>query len=254
MSPTRSHTGPWTEIRPGARAHHTHPSNRAHAPPTTQPHQPGRPRLPSVPAQIREGPSVAPRPAEARGCPLAGAALSLSGPMRQRTAADRVWDNRLRTRVFGALPSMKRLQGCGARRTKVGSDAKRAKLWPSPGDAPSWEDSARRPDFSECPEGVWDSRGRDGSTTRPRRSGRVADAADGPQPPLVASLLPLAVRAGALAFAGLAVRRVGRDSGRGPAAAVRARPERVRAPPRPALPTAMRHDTGLAPTLGVASR
>jgi hypothetical protein len=70
-----------------------------------------------------EGPSVAPRPAEARGCPLAGAALSLSCPMRQRTVADRVWDTRLRTRVFGALPSMKRLQGWGARRTRVGSDA-----------------------------------------------------------------------------------------------------------------------------------
>jgi hypothetical protein len=92
---------------------------------------------------------------------------------------------------------------------------------------------------------VWDSPGRDGSTTRPRRSGRVVHAADGPQPPFVASLLPLAVRAGALAFGGLAVRRVGPDSGRGPAAAVRARPERVRAPPRPALPTAMRHETGL---------
>jgi hypothetical protein len=35
MSPTRSHAGPWTEIRLGARAHHTHTSNRAHAPPTT---------------------------------------------------------------------------------------------------------------------------------------------------------------------------------------------------------------------------
>ena len=34
MSPTRSHPGPWTEIRPGARAHHTRPSDRAHAPPT----------------------------------------------------------------------------------------------------------------------------------------------------------------------------------------------------------------------------
>jgi hypothetical protein len=40
---------------------------------------------------------------------------------------------------------------------------------------------------------------------RPHRSGRVVGAADGPQPPHVAaSLLPLAVRAGALAFAGLA--------------------------------------------------
>jgi hypothetical protein len=35
MSPTRSHPGPWTEIRPGARAHHTRTSDRAHAPPTT---------------------------------------------------------------------------------------------------------------------------------------------------------------------------------------------------------------------------
>jgi hypothetical protein len=34
MSPTRRHPGPWTEIRPGARAHHTRPSDRAHAPPT----------------------------------------------------------------------------------------------------------------------------------------------------------------------------------------------------------------------------
>jgi hypothetical protein len=42
---------------------------------------------------------------------------------------------------------------------------------------------------------VWDSPGRDGATTRPHRSGRVIDAADGRQPPLVASLLPLAVRA-----------------------------------------------------------
>jgi hypothetical protein len=35
MSPTRSQPGPWTEIRPGARAHHTHTSDRAHAPPAT---------------------------------------------------------------------------------------------------------------------------------------------------------------------------------------------------------------------------
>jgi hypothetical protein len=35
MSPTRRPAGSWTEIRPGARAHHTRPSNRAHAPPTT---------------------------------------------------------------------------------------------------------------------------------------------------------------------------------------------------------------------------
>jgi hypothetical protein len=35
MSPTRSHPGPWTEIRPGARAHHIRTSDRAHAPPAT---------------------------------------------------------------------------------------------------------------------------------------------------------------------------------------------------------------------------
>jgi hypothetical protein len=35
MSPARSHPGPRTEIRPGARAHHTHTNDRAHAPPTT---------------------------------------------------------------------------------------------------------------------------------------------------------------------------------------------------------------------------
>jgi hypothetical protein len=34
MSPARSQPGSWTEIRLGA-AHHTHTSNRAHAPPTT---------------------------------------------------------------------------------------------------------------------------------------------------------------------------------------------------------------------------
>ena len=33
MSPTRSHPGPWTEIRPGARAHHPRTTDRAHAPP-----------------------------------------------------------------------------------------------------------------------------------------------------------------------------------------------------------------------------
>jgi hypothetical protein len=34
MSPARSHPGPRTEIRPGARAHHTPTSDRAHAPPS----------------------------------------------------------------------------------------------------------------------------------------------------------------------------------------------------------------------------
>jgi hypothetical protein len=35
MSPARSHPGPRTEIRPGARAHHPRTSDRAHAPPAT---------------------------------------------------------------------------------------------------------------------------------------------------------------------------------------------------------------------------
>ena len=35
MSPTRRPAGSWTEIRLGARAHHIHTSNRAHAPPAT---------------------------------------------------------------------------------------------------------------------------------------------------------------------------------------------------------------------------
>jgi hypothetical protein len=35
MSPTRRPAGSWTEIRPGARAHHTRTSDRAHAPPAT---------------------------------------------------------------------------------------------------------------------------------------------------------------------------------------------------------------------------
>jgi hypothetical protein len=41
MSPTRRHPGPWTEIRLGARAHHTRTSYRAHAPP----HRPNFPHI-----------------------------------------------------------------------------------------------------------------------------------------------------------------------------------------------------------------
>ena len=33
MSPTRRPAGSWTEIRLGARAHHTRPNAHAHAPP-----------------------------------------------------------------------------------------------------------------------------------------------------------------------------------------------------------------------------
>jgi hypothetical protein len=91
-------------------------------------------------------------------------------------------------------PPMKRLHRWGCR-TRSGM-TRGAKLWPSPGDAPFWEDSTRRPDSASALRvGCGTHRGRDGPTTRPHRSGRVADAADGPQPPLVASLLPLAVRA-----------------------------------------------------------
>lgn len=111
-----------------------------------------------------------------------------------------------------------------------------------PGDAPCWEDSARRPGFSERPEGVlWDSPGRDGSTTPPHRSGRVVDAADGPQSPLVASLLPLAVRAGALALAGVegppycTARSSGRRRSVDDPAAPRFRPWRCRRSIRAAL-------------------
>jgi hypothetical protein len=56
MSPTRSNPGPWTEIRLGARAHHTHTSNRAHAPPannTINHTNPDAALDEAVPAQIR---------------------------------------------------------------------------------------------------------------------------------------------------------------------------------------------------------
>jgi hypothetical protein len=85
-----------------------------------------------------------------RGQPLARPGYpSLSGlpPMVQPAATTRVRSNRPRTSRRGALPPMKRVQGVQgmgtARRTKVACDAKRAKPWPSPGDAPSWEESAR---------------------------------------------------------------------------------------------------------------
>ena len=44
MSPTRNHPGSWTEIRLGARAHHTTPRpDRAHSPPKNQAVQPSNP-------------------------------------------------------------------------------------------------------------------------------------------------------------------------------------------------------------------
>jgi hypothetical protein len=66
------------------------------------------------------------------------------------------------------------------------------------------------PRFSERPEGGCGTRPAGMVLQRVRTAqGRVVDAADGPQPPLVASLLPLAMRAGAPAFAGLAGIRKG---------------------------------------------
>ena len=43
MSPARSHTGAWTEVRLGARAHTIQTSNRAHAPPPTSKSNPDNP-------------------------------------------------------------------------------------------------------------------------------------------------------------------------------------------------------------------
>jgi hypothetical protein len=122
---------------------------------------------------------------------------SRSGRSKCTTAAQSA--SRRRARM---VPTSEARSRMGARRTKVGCDAKRAKLWPSPDDAPSWEDSARRPNSASALRVGVGSPGRGGSTTRPHHSGRAVDAADGPQPPLVASLLPPPVRAGAHAFAG----------------------------------------------------
>ena len=93
-----------------------------------------------------------------RGQPLARPGYpSLSGlpPMVQRAATTRVRSNRPRTSRRGGVATNEarsgRVQGMGtARRTKVACDAKRAKPWPSPGDAPSWEESARRPDSASA--------------------------------------------------------------------------------------------------------
>jgi hypothetical protein len=66
------------------------------------------------------------------------------------------------------------------------------------------------PRFSERPEGGCGTRPAGMVLQRVRTvQGWVVDVTDGPQPPPVASLLPLAVRAGAPAFAGLAGIRKG---------------------------------------------
>jgi hypothetical protein len=115
-----------------------------------------------------------------------------------------------------------------------------AKLRPSPGGAPSWEDSARRPEFSEALR-VGCGTHRAGMALQRLRPGQgwVVETAEGARPPLVASLLPLAW--------GLARPRSPGPPGVGkaPAAAVRARPEGVRGRRVWSLPTATRHDTAL---------
>jgi hypothetical protein len=61
MSPTRSHPGPWTEIRPGARAHRIPTSDRAHAPPHPRNFNhvnPDAALAGGVPAQIRSSASL----------------------------------------------------------------------------------------------------------------------------------------------------------------------------------------------------
>jgi hypothetical protein len=139
---------------------------------------------------------------------------SVSGlpPMVQRAATTRVRSNGPQTSRRGALSPMKarsgRVQGMGAaRRTKVACDGGHPR--PSPGDAPSWEESARRPDSASALRvGVGLARP-GGPTTHPPRSGFGSRRRRWTATPLVASLLPLAVRAGAPAFAGLAGIRKG---------------------------------------------
>jgi hypothetical protein len=70
---------------------------------------------------------------------------SRSGRSKCTTAAPSA--SRRRARM---VPTSEARSRMGARRTKVGCDAKRAKLWPSPDDAPSWEDSARRPNSASA--------------------------------------------------------------------------------------------------------
>ena len=133
------------------------------------------------------------------GRPLYSPSMSYP-PTVQRAAARKVGSNSPAPWCRGALPPMKRVQRWGPAARREG-----AKPRPSPGDAPSWEDSARRPDSASALR-VGVGLARPGWLLQRVRTvqGWVVDAADGPQSPLVASLLPLAVRAGALAFAGLA--------------------------------------------------
>src|SRR6266508_3896567 len=156
----------------------------------------------------KEGPSVAPLgPPEAGGSLRPAPVLpSMSHPPPvERAAARRVGSNRLATSRRGALPPIKaRSNGMGPPdkgRVRREGDQSLAQ----PGRRAVLKGLGAPPRFSECPEGGCGTH-RAGMVLQRVRTvqGWVVDAADGPQPPLVASLLPLAVRAGALAFAGFA--------------------------------------------------
>jgi hypothetical protein len=117
MSPTRSHPGPRTEIRLGARAHHTRTSDRAHAPhhQQLQPRQPGRRVCRGVPAQIRRGHPWPPWAARSGGQPPAGpcAPLHELPPTGSTCGRAKGREQSPATSCRGALPPMKRLQGWG---------------------------------------------------------------------------------------------------------------------------------------------
>ena len=86
------------------------------------------------------------------------------------------------------------------------------RLWPAPvlpsvnyqpGDAPCWEDSARRPDSASALRVCCGTRPAGWFCNASAPSGFGSRCRGWTATPLVASLLPLAVRAGARAFAGL---------------------------------------------------
>jgi hypothetical protein len=86
------------------------------------------------------------------------------------------------------------------------------RLWPAPvlpsvsyqpGDAPCWEDSARRPDSASALRVCCGTRPAGWFCNASAPSGFGSRCRGWTATPLVASLLPLAVRAGAPAFAGL---------------------------------------------------
>jgi hypothetical protein len=122
--------------------------------------------------------------------------------------------NRPRTSRRGALPPMKRVQGAfrgwarpAGRRSRA---TRRGQALAQPGRRAVLGGIGAPPRFSERPEGGCGTRPAGMVLQRVRTvQGWVVDATDGRQPPPVASLLPLAVRAGAPAFAGLAGIRKG---------------------------------------------